>query len=140
MEAEINDSDESFVTPDGAVIPFEGFSRRYAPEFSYFFQARYEQPVGGDWFVATAVNANGRSTQSDFDQTPFTDAVLTIPGNDFVNLRAELFNADGWRLAGDVRNLLNEEAILTSAAAALGSFGNQFSEPRSYRVTLEKRF
>ena len=108
-----------------------------APQTTFNAQARYEWPVTGGW--TAAVQAGGHYASKVFKEalnTPY----LSADSYWLWDARASLSGGKGWELAVWGKNLGNEHYVTQATDDGLGMGYRVFNAPRTYGVTLTKRF
>jgi iron complex outermembrane receptor protein len=144
-------TDAKYITFPGAPVPVElsGGSLQFVDasggrmpgvsEFALSYGAEYRIPSGAHEFY---LGFDG-SLRSDFSSSPTPSTVMNIKGYVLTNLRAGVRLDDGrWEAFGWVRNAFDTEYFdfLTAAPASTGLIVGQLGDPRTFGVTVAKRF
>jgi iron complex outermembrane recepter protein len=129
----------SFLTagPAGVVTVPKGNKLPNAPEVTLNFQARYEWTVAGDW--TAAVQAGAHYSDKVFKEA-LNQAYLSADSYWIVDARASVASASGWELAVWAKNLTDERYVAQATDNGIGMGYRIFNAPRTYGVTLTKRF
>ena len=123
--------------PAGAIVVPKGNKLPNAPDTSFNGQARYEWPVGGDW--TAAVQAGAHYSSKVFKEalnTPY----LSAGSYWLVDARVSLASPAGWELAVWGKNLGDEHYVTQATDDGLGMGYRVFNAPRTYGVSVTKRF
>ena len=123
--------------PAGVVTVPKGNKLPNAPDVTLNFQARYEWTVANDWTAAVQGGAH-------YSDKVFKEALNTpyLSADDYwiLDARASLASASGWELAVWAKNLTNERYVAQATDNGIGMGYRIFNAPRTYGVTLTKRF
>jgi len=125
------------VPPSGPVTVPKGNKLPNAPDTTLNLQARYEWPISAHW--TAAVQGDGHYSSSVFKEalnTPYlsADSYWTY------DARASLANASGLEIAVWGKNLGNEHYVAQATDNGIGMGYRVFNAPRTYGVTVTKRF
>lgn len=129
----------SFTTAGAAgpiVVP-KGNKLPNAPDTTFNGQVRYEWPAFGDW--TPAIQAGAHYSSSVFKEalnTPY----LSAGSYWLIDARAALASSAGWELALWGKNLGNTQYVTQATDDGLGMGYRVFNAPRTYGVSLTKRF
>jgi len=129
----------SFLTagPTGVVTVPKGNKLPNAPDVTLNFQAHYEWTVAGDW--TAAVHAGAHYSDKVFKEA-LNQAYLSADSYWIVDARASVASASGWELAVWAKNLTDERYVAQATDNGIGMGYRIFNAPRTYGVTLTKRF
>ncbi|MFN3511512.1 MAG: TonB-dependent receptor [Phenylobacterium sp.] len=126
---------------DGVPVSLKGKELPNAPHWTFSFGAQYTWDFGNDW---SATLRGDYYKQTETFARIYNSPADRIDGWQNVNVTLTIANpASGWELGAFVKNATDEEAItdfyLTDDSSGL--FRNAFfTEPRTYGVSLQKRF
>jgi iron complex outermembrane receptor protein len=123
--------------PAGPIAVPEGNKLPNAPEVSFNGQARYEWPVLGDWTASVQANAH---YSSEVFKEALNTPYLKAESYWLVDARAALASRDGWEVAVWGKNLGDERYVTQATDDGLGMGYRIFNAPRTYGVTVTKRF
>ena len=132
VPVELSGGGVQFVDASGGRLP--GLS-----EYALSYGAEYRIPSGNNEFY---VGIDG-SLRSDFSSSPTPSAVMNVEGYVLTNLRAGVRLENGrWEAFGWVRNAFDTQYFdfLTAAPASTGLIVGQLGDPRTFGVTIAKRF
>jgi iron complex outermembrane receptor protein len=132
VPVELSGGSLQFVDASGGRMP--GVS-----DIAISYGAEYRIPSGRNEFY---VGVDG-FLRSDFSSSPTPSAVLNIKGYVLTNLRAGVRIDEGrWEAFGWVRNAFDTEYFdfLTAAPASTGLIVGQLGDPRTFGITVAKRF
>ncbi|MFL5295767.1 MAG: TonB-dependent receptor [Phenylobacterium sp.] len=121
----------------GVIVVPKGNKLPNAPDTTFNGQARYEWPVTGDW--TAAVQAGAHYSSKVFKEalnTPY----LSASSYWLVDARASLASTKGWELAIWGKNLGDERYVTQATDDGLGMGYRVFNAPRTYGVSVTKRF
>lgn len=121
----------------GPIVVPKGNKLPNAPDTSFNGQIRYEWPLAGDW--TASVQGGGHYSSKVFKEalnTPY----LSAGAYWLLDARAAVASANGWELAAWGKNLGNEHYVTQATDDGLGMGYRVFNAPRTYGVTLTKRF
>ena len=139
MDTEL-DSDNTFVAQDfETVVSYDGLQRPYAPEFSYFLQARYERTVFDSLLALFQLNYSWRDDQVNKDTggTPIDAALFGIEDYGVLSGRIQLgSDSEQWHVALIGRNLTDEEYNVNTTYDNLGGYLATYGQPSSWAVEL----
>ncbi|MBS0412114.1 MAG: TonB-dependent receptor, partial [Proteobacteria bacterium] len=122
---------------NGVSQNFRGQPFPNSPRWQLSADVAYERPVAEGLKAFAGVNVSYRSsTNSELGEIPD----LLVDGYALVNLRAGLEAADGrWRVAAWVKNV-GDTYYYTSATRSIDVFNRMAGMPRTYGVTVSRRF
>jgi iron complex outermembrane receptor protein len=123
--------------PAGPVRVPKGAKLPNAPDVTLNLQARYAWTVMGDW--TAAVQAGAHYSDEVFKEalnTPY----LSADSYWLVDARASLASASGWELAVWAKNLTDKAYVAQVTDNGIGMGYRVFNAPRTYGLTLTKRF
>jgi iron complex outermembrane receptor protein len=123
--------------PAGVVQIPKGNKLPNAPETTFNGQVRYEWPVTSRW-TASAQGAAHYSSEvfKEALNTPY----LFADSYWLVDARAALVSQDGWEIAIWGKNLGDERYVTTATDNGIGMGYRVFNAPRTFGVTLTRRF
>ena len=137
LDAEIDDSDQTFFTFDGVEVAYEGLRRPYAPEWSWVAQVSYEYTIRERLLARFQTDYSYRSDRSADFGSAVDKRLFSVPGYGLVNTRLSVGAPDRrWDVAVWIKNLTNEEYVVRSTTDDLGSFFDLYGLPRSYGIEL----
>jgi len=121
----------------GVVVVPKGNKLPNAPDATLNLQARYEWAVMGDWTAALQGGAH-------YSDKVFKEALNTsyLSADDYwlFDARASLTSASGWEVAVWAKNLGDKAYVAQVTDNGIGMGYRVFNAPRTYGVTLTKRF
>lgn len=123
--------------PAGPITVPKGNKLPNAPDLTLNLQGRYEWPMMGDW--TAAVQAGAHYSDEVFKEalnTPY----LSADGYWLFDARASLTSSSGWELAVWAKNLGDKAYVAQITDNGIGMGYRVFNAPRTYGVTLTKRF
>ena len=129
----------SFATagPMGVILVPKGNKLPNAPETTFNGQARYEWPVAPGWTASVQADAHYSShVFKEALNTPY----LAADAYWVYDARAALASDTGWELAVWGKNLGDERYVVQATDDGLGMGYRIFNAPRTYGVTLTRRF
>jgi iron complex outermembrane receptor protein len=121
----------------GPIVVPKGHKLPNAPDTTFNASARYEWPVMGGW--TASVQAGAHYSSEVFKEalnTPF----LKADSYWVWDARAAIASMNGWELALWGKNLGDEHYVTQAGDTGLGMGYRVFNAPRTYGVTLTKRF
>jgi iron complex outermembrane receptor protein len=121
----------------GPIVVKKGNKLPNAPDTTFNGQARYEWPVTSDW--TAAVQAGAHYSSKVFKEalnTPY----LSAGSYWIVDARASLASPAGWEIAVWGKNLGDEHYVTQATDDGLGMGYRVFNAPRTYGVSVTKRF
>jgi iron complex outermembrane receptor protein len=121
----------------GPIVVPKGNKLPNAPDTTFNAQARYEWPVTGGW--TASVQAGAHYSSAVFKEALNT-SYLSAGSYWLWDARAALAGGRGWDLAVWGKNLGNEHYVAQATDDGLGMGYRVFNAPRTYGVTLTKRF
>ncbi|WP_372784750.1 TonB-dependent receptor [Phenylobacterium sp.] len=121
----------------GVIIVPKGNKLPNAPDASFNGQARYEWPVTGDW--TAAVQAAAHYSSKVFKESLNTPS-LSAGSYWLLDARASLASRAGWEFAVWGKNLGDERYVTQATDDGLGMGYRVFNAPRTYGVSVTKRF
>lgn len=123
--------------PTGPITVPKGNELPNAPEVTLNLKARYEWQVMGDWTAAVQGGAH-------YSDEVFKEALNTpyLSADDYwiFDARASLTSAPGWEVAVWAKNLGDKAYVAQVTDNGIGMGYRIFNAPRTYGVTLTKRF
>jgi iron complex outermembrane receptor protein len=123
--------------PAGPIAVSKGNRLPNAPKVSFNGQARYEWEVASGWTASVQANAHYSSRVfKEALNTPY----LSADSYWLVDARAALASRDGWEIAVWGKNLGDERYVTQATDNGIGMGYRIFNAPRTYGVTLTKRF
>ena len=123
--------------PAGVITVPKGNKLPNAPDVTLNFQGRYSWTVMDDW--TASVQAGAHYSDSVFKEALNT-SYLSADSYWTVDARAALASVSGWELAVWAKNLTNERYVAQATDNGIGMGYRIFNAPRTYVVTLTKRF
>jgi iron complex outermembrane receptor protein len=123
--------------PAGPVTVPKGNKLPNAPDLTLNFQGRYEWAVRDGW--TAAVQANAHYSDEVFKEA-LNRPILSADSYWILDARASLASENGWELAVWVKNLTDEAYVAQATDNGIGMGYRIFNAPRTYGVTLSKRF
>ena len=121
----------------GPIVVPKGNKLPNAPDVTLNVQARYAWTVMGDWTAAIQAGAH-------YSDKVFKEALNTpyLSADDYwlVDARASLSSASGWEVAVWAKNLGDKAYVAQVTDNGIGMGYRVFNAPRTYGVTLTKRF
>ena len=123
--------------PAGVITIPKGNDLPNAPDVTLNFQARYEWAVMGDW---TASVQGGAHYSDKVFKEALNTAYLSADSYWILDARAALASASGWEVAVWAKNLGNERYVAQATDNGIGMGYRVFNAPRTYGVTVSKRF
>jgi len=129
----------SFLTagPTGVIAVPKGNKLPNAPDVTLNLQARYEWSVMGDW---TAAIQGGAHYSDDVFKEALNTPYLSADDYWLFDARASLASASGWEVAVWAKNLGDKAYVAQVTDNGIGMGYRVFNAPRTYGVTLTKRF
>jgi len=129
----------SFLTagPTGIATVPKGNKLPNAPDVTLNLQARYEWSVLGDW---TAAVQSGAHYSDDVFKEALNTPYLSAEDYWLFDARASLASASGWEVAVWAKNLGDKAYVAQVTDNGIGMGYRVFNAPRTYGVTLTKRF
>lgn len=121
----------------GVILVPKGNKLPNAPDTSFNAQGRYEWPLTGDW--TAAVQAGAHYSSKVFKEalnTPY----LSAGSYWLVDARASIASPAGWEFAVWGKNLGDEHYVTQATDDGLGMGYRVFNAPRTYGVSVTKRF
>lgn len=123
--------------PAGPITVPKGNELPNAPDLTLNLQARYEWTVLGDWTAAIQGGAH-------YSDKVFKEALNTpyLSADDYwlFDARASLTSGSGWEIAVWAKNLGDKAYVAQITDNGIGMGYRVFNAPRTYGVTLTKRF
>jgi len=123
--------------PTGVVVVPKGNKLPNAPDLTLNLSARYQWAVSGGWTASVQGGAH-------YSDKVFKEALNTpyLSANDYwlVDARAALASDDGWEVAVWAKNLGDERYVAQVTDNGIGMGYRVFNTPRTYGVTVSKRF
>jgi iron complex outermembrane receptor protein len=123
--------------PTGPITVAKGNKLPNAPDVTLNFQARYEWTVMGDW---TAAIQGGAHYSDQVFKEALNTAYLSADSYWLFDARAALTSASGWEVAIWAKNLGDKAYVAQVTDNGIGMGYRVFNAPRTYGVTLSKRF
>jgi len=123
--------------PTGIIVVPKGNKLPNAPDVSFNGQARYAWPLMGDW--TAAVQAGAHYSSKVFKEALNT-SYLSAGSYWLVDARASVASTNGWELAVWGKNLGDEHYVTQATDDGLGMGYRVFNAPRTYGVSVTKRF
>ena len=121
----------------GPIVVAKGNKLPNAPDTSFNGQVRYEWPAIGDWTPAAQAGAHYSSKVfKEALNTPY----LSAGSYWLVDARASLASSSGWEVALWGKNLGNTQYVTQATDDGLGMGYRVFNAPRTFGVSLTKRF
>ena len=140
LKAKVNKSDVLFFTFDQQAIPWTGLPIDYAPTWSATANASYEFALTGDLDASIDADYSYRSALVR-PVTPVDQALRGIAGYGIANGQVSITSHSlGASLGLWVKNLFNKAYVIDKNGDGLGSYYQIYGEPRSFGVTLSKRW
>ena len=134
------DSTSTFLAQDfETVVGYDGLQRPYAPEFSYYLEARYERNLFENLLGLFQLSYSWRDEQVNEDTggTPIDSALFGIDDYGVVNGRIQLGADDErWHVALIGKNLTDEEYQVNTTFDNLGGYLATYGRPRSWMVEV----
>ncbi len=121
----------------GPVVVKKGNKLPNAPDTSFNGQARYEWAVGGDW---TAAIQGGAHYSSKVFKEALNTSYLSAGSYWVYDARASIASPAGWEVAVWGKNLGDERYVTQATDDGLGMGYRVFNAPRTYGVSVTKRF
>jgi len=123
--------------PAGPIVVPKGNKLPNAPDVNFIGQARYEWEVAAGWTASIQGNAHYSSKVfKEALNTPY----LSADSYWIFDARAALASRDGWEIAIWGKNLGDEQYVTQATDDGLGMGYRIFNAPRTYGVTITKRF
>ncbi|WP_375427917.1 TonB-dependent receptor [uncultured Sphingomonas sp.] len=137
--------------PGGASPPFCDISGQVLPgisKWAFSYGAEYNLPVRPFGAAGFAYAGFDGSYRSRFSSNPSRSAYTEIGGYSIANFRVGFREADasgnsgGWNVFGWLRNAFDEEYfdVLATQAGSTGLIVGQPGDPRTYGLTVSRRF
>jgi iron complex outermembrane recepter protein len=123
--------------PAGIVQVPKGNKLPNAPDLTFNVQARYEWEVASGW---TAALQGGAHYSDKVFKEALNTAYLSADGYWLVDARVSLASDSGWEVAVWAKNLTDERYAAQVTDNGIGMGYRVFNAPRSYGVTVRKRF
>jgi iron complex outermembrane receptor protein len=123
--------------PAGPITVPKGNKLPNAPDLTLNLQARYEWQVMGDW---TAAIQGGAHYSDEVFKEALNTAYLSADDYWLFDARASLSSASGWEVAVWAKNLGDKAYVAQVTDNGIGMGYRVFNAPRTYGVTLTKRF
>ena len=123
--------------PTGPIVVPKGNKLPNAPDVTLNLQARYSWELTGGWTAAVQGGAH-------YSDDVFKEALNTpyLSANDYwlVDARAAVTSPSGWELAVWAKNLGDKRYVAQVTDNGIGMGYRVFNTPRTYGVTVSKRF
>jgi iron complex outermembrane receptor protein len=123
--------------PTGPIVVPKGNKLPNAPDVTLNLQARYSWELTGGWTAAVQGGAH-------YSDDVFKEALNTpyLSANDYwlLDARAAVTSASGWELAVWAKNLGDKRYVAQVTDNGIGMGYRVFNTPRTYGVTVSKRF
>jgi iron complex outermembrane receptor protein len=123
--------------PTGVISVPKGNKLPNAPDVTVNLQARYEWEVAGGWTAAVQGGAH-------YSDEVFKDAlnVAYLSADDYwiADARASIASPSGWEVAVWAKNLDDKRYVTQATDNGIGMGYRIFNAPRTYGVTVSKRF
>jgi iron complex outermembrane receptor protein len=123
--------------PSGVITVTKGNKLPNAPDVTLNVQARYAWTVMGDWTAAIQVGTH-------YSDHVFKEALntpyLSADSYWLADARVSLASSSGWELAVWAKNLGDKAYVAQVTDNGVGMGYRVFNAPRTYGVTLSKRF
>jgi len=127
-----------FATPSGPVTMPGGNKLPDAPEVTFTGLVRYEHPLSDDYLGS--VQIQGKYADSSFKEALNTPYLFTDPNWVFDSRIAISTNSSNWELAFWMKNMFDEEHVVTATDDGLGMGYRIFNTPRTFGFTVSHKF
>lgn len=121
----------------GVIVVPKGNKLPNAPDATFNGQARYEWPLVGDW---TAAVQGAAHYSSKVFKEALNTSFLSADSYWIFDARASVSSKAGWELAVWGKNLGDEQYVAQATDDGLGMGYRVFNAPRTYGVSVTKRF
>lgn len=123
--------------PTGPIVVRKGNKLPNAPDTTFNGGARYDWPVMAGWTASVSGQAH---YSSKVFKEALNTAYLSADSYWLVDARAALSSASGWEIAVWGKNLGDEQYVTNATDDGLGMGYRIFNAPRTWGVTVTKRF
>lgn len=137
LDAEL-ESSKTFLSQDFVTdVPFDGLSRAYAPDLSYFVQGRFERPLGNSLLGMVQLNYSWRDDLVGKETlgTDVDGALFGIDSYGVFNARVQVGAADNrWNVAVVGKNLSDEDYLANNTFDNLGGYLQTYGRPATWAI------